>query len=60
MFNESLFKMHCCFLLNVFGAGRYDTSVVCVTDQRMRQLNKVYRGEDTPTDILSFPYHEVN
>ena len=58
-FNESLLRMHCCFLLNALGAGNFDVSVVCVNNGRIRHLNKVYRGEDRPTDVLSFPYHEV-
>lgn len=32
-----------------------DLSVVFVTLQRMRQLNRVYRGKDKPTNVLSFP-----
>ncbi len=60
IFNESLLKIHCCFLLNSFGVSQFDTSVVCVTNNRMHQLNLKYRGEDTSTDVLSFPYHEVH
>lgn len=60
LFNENMFKMRCCFLLNVLGAGRFDTSVICVNNKRMQRLNSTYRNEDIPTDVLSFPYHEVN
>ena len=59
-FNENLLKMHCCFLLNAFGTGKYDISVVCVSTRRIQHLNKTYRRDDTPTDVLSFPYHEVD
>lgn len=58
-FNEHMLKMRCCFLLNALGAGRFDTSVVCVDNKRMRRLNSTYCNQDTPTDVLSFPYHEV-
>lgn len=34
--------------------ARGDVSVVIVGDQRMRRLNRTYRGKDTVTDILSF------
>ena len=31
-------------------------SVAFVSDSRMKQLNEVFRGKDTTTDVLSFPY----
>ncbi len=34
---------------------RYDLSVVLVGDARMHHLNKLYRGKDKPTNVLSFP-----
>ncbi|MBI3573777.1 rRNA maturation RNase YbeY [Candidatus Kaiserbacteria bacterium] len=33
---------------------KYDLSVVFVSSQRIRTLNRRYRKIDTPTDILSF------
>lgn len=59
-FNEHLLKLHCGFLMHVLGAGRFDLSVVCVEDGEIRELNRVYRNVDSSTDVLSFPYHEVN
>jgi len=35
---------------------RYELSVVSVPARRMRELNRRYRGKDSATDILSFPY----
>src|SRR5262249_34884156 len=35
--------------------ARGRVSVAIVSDQRMRSLNRVYRGVDAPTDVLSFP-----
>jgi probable rRNA maturation factor len=32
-----------------------DVSVVVVSDQTMRGLNRRYRGFDRPTDVLAFP-----
>ena len=31
-------------------------SVALVPDKRMRELNKLFRGKDGTTDVLSFPY----
>jgi len=32
-----------------------EISVLLVDDERMRELNKQYRGQDRATDVLSFP-----
>ncbi len=46
------------WLLRVAPArARGEVSVVFVTDTRIRTLNRAYRGEDTATDVLSFPAH---
>jgi rRNA maturation RNase YbeY len=57
--NEDLLKMHCCFLLQCLGVTPYDVSIVCVSTNKIKNFNKTYRNKDTPTDILSFPYHEI-
>jgi probable rRNA maturation factor len=31
-------------------------SVAFVSDRRMRELNKLFRGKDATTDVLSFPH----
>jgi probable rRNA maturation factor len=31
-------------------------AVAFVSDRRIRDLNKIFRGKDTATDVLSFPY----
>lgn len=31
-------------------------SVAFVSDRRMRQLNDLFRGKNSPTDVLSFPH----
>lgn len=35
--------------------SEYALSVVFVGDDRMRRLNKLYRGKDKPTNVLAFP-----
>ena len=36
-------------------AGR-DLSIVFISDRRMKELNKFFRGKDSTTDVLSFPH----
>jgi probable rRNA maturation factor len=36
-------------------AAGSDFSVALVSDRRMIELNKLFRGKDTTTDVLSFP-----
>lgn len=35
-----------------------EISVTFVNNEQIRELNKQYRGKDTPTDVLSFPMGE--
>lgn len=37
----------------ILGA-RYELSVAFISSREMRRLNKMYRGADVPTDVLSF------
>jgi probable rRNA maturation factor len=41
-------------------AGREDSTltVIFIRDRLMRELNRIYRAIDKPTDVLSFAYHE--
>src|ERR1043165_8078628 len=39
-------------------AARGAVSIAVVSDQRVRALNRQYRGIDRPTDVLSFPMQE--
>lgn len=36
--------------------GKVELSVSIVGDRKMRKLNKQFRGIDTTTDVLAFPY----
>jgi probable rRNA maturation factor len=38
--------------------ARGTIAVALVTDRESRQLNRRFRGVNTPTDVLSFPSHE--
>jgi probable rRNA maturation factor len=41
-------------LVPALGVDRRAFSVVFVTDEKIRRLNRDYRGFDKPTDVLSF------
>lgn len=41
-------------LLAALGHSASDLSVAFVDDERMRELNRDWRGKDRPTDVLSF------
>lgn len=38
-----------------YGLGNAVVEILLTTDQRMRQLNRAHRGNDTETDVLSLP-----
>ena len=39
--------------------GNGDFAVAFVSDRRMKELNRFFRGKDSTTDVLSFP-HEAD
>lgn len=41
------------------GVGDAEVSVTLVDDERMRELNRTYRGVDRTTDVLSFALNEM-
>lgn len=43
----------------IFGVQRFDMSVICVDNRKIQRINNVYRRQNQPTDVLSFPFHEV-
>jgi probable rRNA maturation factor len=38
--------------------GRYSIALHLVSDETVRELNREHRGQDVPTDVLSFPLHD--
>lgn len=46
-------------LRHILGVQKFDLGIVCVDNRRIQNLNRVYRKKDMPTDVLSFPFHEV-
>jgi probable rRNA maturation factor len=41
--------------MNLAGA---ELSIILTDDKAIRQLNREFRGKDTPTDVLSFPQND--
>lgn len=41
-------------------SGDVEISITVVGDRKMRTLNKSFRGNDSTTDVLSFPLEESN
>ena len=40
--------------LDVLGKTDHELSILLTDDARIRELNRDYRGKDSPTDVLSF------
>ncbi len=42
-----------------FKGRTFEINILLTTDATIRKLNKIYRGKDTPTNVLSFPQFEI-
>jgi len=38
--------------------GRKQVSLVIVDDKRIKEINKIYRSKNKPTDVISFAYND--
>ena len=47
-------------LRHILGVQKFDLGIICVDNNRIQQINHIYRKKNVPTDVLSFPFHEVN
>ena len=45
-------------VLNVIGKNESSATIALVSDKRIRELNRQFRGIDKATDVLSFPAEE--
>lgn len=45
-------------LLDEYGLGDRELTLVLMEDAAIRELNRDHRGEDEPTDVLSYPTAE--
>lgn len=46
-------------ILHILKYEDFDLGIALVTNAVMQTYNRTYRKKDAPTDVLSFPYHEV-
>lgn len=47
-------------LRHILGVHKFDMGIICVDNRRIQQINNMYRKKNVPTDVLSFPFYEVN
>uniref|UniRef100_A0A8D3B426 YbeY metalloendoribonuclease n=2 Tax=Scophthalmus maximus TaxID=52904 RepID=A0A8D3B426_SCOMX len=45
-------------LRHILGIQKFDVGIICVDNQRIQQINSIYRKKNLPTDVLSFPFYE--
>ncbi|XP_033088579.1 endoribonuclease YbeY isoform X3 [Trachypithecus francoisi] len=43
----------------ILGVQKFDLGIICVDNKNIQHINRIYRGRNVPTDVLSFPFHEV-
>ncbi|XP_063659675.1 endoribonuclease YbeY isoform X4 [Pan troglodytes] len=43
----------------ILGVQKFDLGIICVDNKNIQHINRVYRDRNVPTDVLSFPFHEV-
>ncbi len=55
--NADQLKTDLQIILDALKYSDFDISVLITTNKTIRAYNRDYRQKDTPTDILSFPYH---
>lgn len=44
---------------SILGVQKFDLGIICVDNKSIQHINRIYREKNTPTDVLSFPFHEV-
>ncbi len=45
-------------ILNALDLEKVELSILLTSDEEIRELNRLYRNKDKPTDVLSFPVGE--
>lgn len=46
-------------LLDTLGYSDFDIGILLTTNRTIKHYNKQYRNKDVVTDVLSFPYHQI-
>ncbi|XP_053554869.1 endoribonuclease YbeY isoform X1 [Bombina bombina] len=56
---RALLRHHLEAARSFLNVQNFDLGVICVNNKRIQQINRLYREQDSATDVLSFPFHEV-
>uniref|UniRef100_A0A2K6UBG1 YbeY metalloendoribonuclease n=1 Tax=Saimiri boliviensis boliviensis TaxID=39432 RepID=A0A2K6UBG1_SAIBB len=43
----------------ILGVQEFDLGIICVDNKNIQHINRIYRDRNVPTDVLSFPFHEM-
>ncbi|XP_055463208.1 endoribonuclease YbeY isoform X2 [Psammomys obesus] len=43
---------------SILGVKKFDLGIICVDNENIQHINRIYRNKNVPTDVLSFPFHE--
>lgn len=57
--NTEKFKKDAEKIIEYLGYKDFDLGVWFTSNKTIRWYNKTYRNKDVPTDVLSFPYHQI-
>ncbi|XP_052600592.1 endoribonuclease YbeY isoform X2 [Peromyscus californicus insignis] len=44
---------------SILGVKNFDLGIICIDNKSIQHINRIYRKKNVPTDVLSFPFHEV-
>lgn len=56
-FSSDQFHNKAFIILKHLGYDEFDLGILLTTNKTIQKYNNEYRGQDKPTDVLSFPYH---
>ena len=58
--NKAQLNNYANMIVSCAGYQDYDVGLIMVQDKEIQLMNQQYRGKDEVTDVLAFPYHEVD
>ena len=56
--SKDLLRSVICLVMNNNGITDGEVSLALLGDQEIRELNRIYLGQDRPTDVIAFALHE--
>ena len=56
--SEDLLRSAICLVMDKNGITGGEISLALLGDQAIRELNRIYLGQDRPTDVIAFALHE--